>query len=56
VKTWERCTFVYLADGRVFVRDDGDIREATDSERAAGMCLLFEQTVGLDPIPAPADS
>jgi len=47
----ERGTFLYLADGRIFVRRVcGEIREANTSERAdAERLLLFEEFVKLDP-------
>ena len=44
-------TFLFLADGRVFVRhDDGEINEASPSERrSAAFALAYAGANALDP-------
>jgi hypothetical protein len=56
MSSWRQTSYLFVADGRVFIREASEIREADQVERAVAAWLMFEQTAGPDPIPAPAES
>jgi hypothetical protein len=51
VEPWPRSAFLYLVDGRLFVRrDSGVIDEADESERSyAALLLALDERGTLDP-------
>ena len=62
MEPFDRTVYLYLADGRLFIRRDGDIREADASERGRALSVLGADGGGpLDPsrgleVRPPADS
>jgi hypothetical protein len=52
----EQASYLFLTDGRVFIREADGIREANHLERTVATPLLFEQTAAPDPMPTPAES
>ena len=62
MELFDRTVYLYLADGRLFIRRDDDIHEADASERGRAMSVLGGEGGGaLDPFRGlevfpPADS
>ena len=54
MRVGEQTSYLFLANGRAFV-SEAEIRELDRVERATAL-LLFEEAVGLEPIPTPAES
>src|SRR5215470_7272862 len=49
MSSWAQTSYLFLADGRVFIRGASETREADQLERVAAAFLMFEGTAGPDP-------